>query len=92
MPFMESGSTDGCIFHQLTEIAKEYYSYGHRGEWAYSIILDDGSRYVFYTDSHNEVPFHQREQCAPHLEWGGSSPACAHAGLSNTIISNARIT
>ena len=68
-PFHWTGSTNDHVFHQIPEISEEYYSSGHRGGWAQSVILDDGLSYMFYTDSRDEVPTHELEQCSPHLEW-----------------------
>lgn len=68
-PFMWCGSTNDSVFRQIPEISEEYYSSGHRGGWAQSVILDDGLSYMFYTDSRDEIPFHELEQRSPHLEW-----------------------
>lgn len=68
-PFMWSGSTHDDVFYQIPEIAEEYYSYGHRGGWAQSIILNDGLSYMFYTDSCDEIPMHELKLRSPHLEW-----------------------
>lgn len=69
IPFMWTGSTNDAVFLQIPEIAEEYYSSGHRGGWAQSVILDDGLSYMFYTDSRDEIPLDELEQCSPHLEW-----------------------
>lgn len=68
-PFMWTGSTSDSVFKQIPEIAEEYYSSGHRGGWAQSVILDDGLSYMFYTDSRDEIPYDELEQRSPHLVW-----------------------
>ncbi|WP_414500873.1 helix-turn-helix transcriptional regulator [Zymobacter sp. IVIA_12111.31 C1] len=68
-PFMWTGGTNDSVFLQIPDIAEEYYSSGHRGGWAQSVILDDGLSYMFYTDSRDEIPMHELEQRSPHLTW-----------------------
>lgn len=68
-PFTWLGTTDDEVFHQAPTLFEEYYSFGHRGGWAQSIIDSYGLYSVFVADSAN--PFEQQDldNVDLHLQW-----------------------
>lgn len=86
-PFMWEGTTEDDVFKEIPELCEEYYSSGHRGGWAQSLVERQNMYSVFYADSSESLTQNYFNHVDFRMQW----VATAVLSRMNKVKSNTNI-
>ena len=69
VPFIWLGTTHDAVFNQDPELFEEYYSFGHYGGWAKSIMPEGECYNMFYAESAQPFKSIDIQHVEQHMEW-----------------------
>lgn len=68
-PFTWEGTTDDVVFKAIPELCEEYYSSGHRGGWAQSLVERKNMYSVFFADSSDSLTSSYFDNVDLKMQW-----------------------
>lgn len=68
-PFTWEGTTEDVVFKAIPEMCEEYYSLGHRGGWAQSLVERKNMYSVFFVDSSDSLTSDYFDSVNLKMQW-----------------------
>ena len=68
-PFSWEGTTEDAVFKEIPDLCEEYYSSGHRGGWAQSLVERKNMYSVFYADSSDSLTKRYLDNVDFRMQW-----------------------